>query len=98
MSEKRLIDFEEFQAHHPYGAYCPEIECCEENCPRVIIDENLPYFHVRRIRFPRSKKRRIQAKMTNFEIEQFDVRFDTAKNIVYVSREAYKALKENKKK
>ena len=32
MSEKRLISFEEFQAHHPYGAYCPGIECCEENC------------------------------------------------------------------
>lgn len=32
MSEKRLIDFDEFQAHHPYGAYCPGIECCEENC------------------------------------------------------------------
>ena len=66
--------------------------------PRLIIDESLPDFHVKRIRFPRSKKRRIQSKMTNFKIEQFDVRFDTARNIVYVSQEVYNALKENKKK
>jgi len=64
----------------------------------VNICESLPDFHVKRIRFPRSKKRRIQSKMTNFKIEQFDVRFDTARNIVYVSQEVYNALKENKKK
>lgn len=61
--------------------------------PNVIVDENLPIFHVKRIRFPRSKKRRIRSKKTNFEITQKDIRFDKIKNIVYVSREVYKELK-----